>query len=239
MNMDKTVTKLHILKRMLPLLLIISLGVVLYKYFGEYFTLEHLQNNKDVIFEFKNNNTLLSAFAFLLFYALATMFSLPFGTVLAILGGYLFGTLPGLIIVTIGATIGATGIFMISRYSLKDAIPKHMSKTYNKVKHNFEENEVSYLLFLRLVPLFPFAIVNILPALFKVPIRIYVFTTFFGIIPGTFAHTYLGSTFEEVNSLSGLISAKTISAFVLLGLLALIPIAIKRYKNKQQSKMSK
>jgi uncharacterized membrane protein YdjX (TVP38/TMEM64 family) len=229
----KNTKKEHRLIRLLPLIIILILGVVLYQNFAEYFTLENLQNNKETIFEYKNNYAFLSALAFIAFYAMATLLSLPFGTVLAIFGGYLFGTFWGLIIVTIAATIGATGIFLISKYSLKGAIPKHMNKIYTKVQHNFEENEISYLLFLRLVPLFPFAVVNILPALFKVPTRIYILTTFFGIIPGTFAHTYLGNAFEEVNSLSRIISAKTISAFVLLGLLALVPILVKKYKAKQ------
>jgi len=220
-------------KRRLPLLLVLTFSAFTYFMFADYFTLEALQNNKEQIFDFKNSMPLISALVFTVLYAFATALSLPFGTVLAILGGYLFGTFLGLFIVTVGATIGATAIFMISKYSLKGTIPKHLSGIYKKAKNNFEENEVSYLLFLRLVPLFPFAMVNILPALFNVPLRTYVLTTFFGIIPGTLVHTFLGSAFEEINSLSGLVSPKTLSAFAALGLLSLVPILLKKCKKKK------
>lgn len=223
------------LVRLLPLLIILLISTAIYCNFSEYFTLQVLQDNKDSIFAFKNSMPLISALIFTVLYAIATALSLPFGTVLAILGGYLFDVFHGLIIVTIGATIGATAIFLISKYSLKGAIPKNMSKMYEKAKVNFEENEISYLLFLRLVPLFPFTLVNILPALFNVSTRVYVLTTFFGIIPGTLAHTFLGSAFEEINSVSGLISPKTLLAFAALGLLSLVPIIFKRYKTKKAS----
>tara|TARA_R110000868_G_scaffold190862_1_gene434768 strand:+ start:67088 stop:67780 length:693 start_codon:yes stop_codon:yes gene_type:complete len=219
--------------RRLPLISVLIFGLLSFYLFGEYFTLENLQNNHRAIFDIKHSYPLLSALFYIVFYAVATTLSLPFGTVLAILGGYLFGTYIGLAVVTTGATIGATSIFLISRYSLKGVIPKPLEKIYNKVKNNFEEDEVSYLMFLRLVPLFPFAVVNILPALFKVPLRVYILTTFFGIIPGTFAHTYLGSAFEEVQTLSGIISPKVINGFVLLGLLALLPIVFKKLKSKK------
>lgn len=219
--------------RRLPLIAILAFSAVVYIFYGEYFSLAYLQQQREVFMAYKQANPLLSAGFYMLFYAAATAMCLPFGTVLAILAGFLFGAVWGVVIITTGATLGATAIFLISKHSLTGATPKKYNKIYNKVKVNFKENQVSYMLFLRLVPLFPFAVVNILPALFNVPTRLYVLTTFFGIIPGTFAHTYLGDAFISVTSLKGIVSPQVITAIALLGVLSLIPIFIKLYKNRK------
>jgi uncharacterized membrane protein YdjX (TVP38/TMEM64 family) len=223
--------KKNLLKnRKLPLIAILAFSVIVYFLYGEYFSLSFIQDQRENFVAYQQSYPMLTALLFLGMYAIATGLSLPFGTVLAILGGFLFGIWWGLLIVTLGATIGATAIFLVSKYSLKGVVPKRYEAPYNKVKKNFEENDISYLFFLRLVPLFPFALVNILPALFNVPTRIYIYTTFIGIIPGTFAHTYLGSAFSQITSLEGLISPQVISA-------SLIPIFIKWYKHKKAQKI--
>lgn len=223
-------------KKRLPLWGILTLSVLVYVFYGDYFSLSFIQDQRENIEALKNQNPYLSAVVYALFYATATAFSLPFGTVLAVLGGFLFGALGGLLVVTIGATIGATIIFLISKRALGGVVPKRYQKTYHKVKDKFEEDSLSYLFFIRLVPLFPFAVVNILPAFFDVKTRVYVFTTFFGIIPGTFAHTYLGDAFVEVESLQGLISPQVVTAIALLGVLAVLPIAVKYFRSKYKKK---
>lgn len=224
--------------RRLPLIAILAFSVLVYVLYGEYFSLTFIQEQRESFLSYKQAYPALTAFLFLAMYSVSTGLSLPFGTILAVLGGFLFGIWWGLLIVTFGATIGATAIFLVSKYSLQGAVPKRYKKPYDKVKKKFEENEVSYLFFLRLVPLFPFALVNILPALFNVPTRTYIYTTFFGIIPGTFAHTYLGSALSEITSLKGLISPQVIGAIALLGVLSLLPIAIKLYKNHKKAKLN-
>ena len=105
-----------------------------------------------------------------------------------------------------------------------------------KISAGFTENAFNYLLFLRLVPLFPFFLVNLAPAFTRISLRTYVLATLFGIIPGSFVYVNLGQTLGRIDSLSGLVSTETLGAFVLLGALALLPVLVKRFRGSRLKK---
>ncbi len=129
----------------------------------------------------------------------------------------------GTLLVVTGATAGATIIFIIARTSLGKTLREKAGGLYQKVEKNMKKNVVGYLFFMRLVPIFPFVLVNILPALFNISIKVFVLTTFIGILPGSAVYVYFGQQFGSINSLSDLANAEVLLAFTLLGLFALIP----------------
>lgn len=132
---------------------------------------------------------------------------------------FLFGRWLGTLVIVIGATVGATAIFLIARSAVGDTLREKASPLYKKVAINMEKNVFSYMLFICLVMLFPFFLVNIVPAHFNVLPFPYVLTTFIGIIPSTFVYASVGRELGEIDSLEDLASPYTLIAFTLLGLL--------------------
>jgi len=150
--------------------------------------------------------------------------------------GFLFGRWLGTALVVIAATTGATLAFLAARYLFADAARRRMGALGEKINAGFTENALNYLLFLRLVPLFPFFLVNLAPAFTSISVRTFVVGTLIGIIPGSFVFVNLGQTLSRIDSLSGLLSTETIAAFVLLGVLALVPVVIRRIRSARAEK---
>jgi len=227
--------KEHKVKWLLLLLFIVTIVTAYCSNLGQHLSLESIHTHKETLFDYKATYPISFAASFILVYITSTALSLPFGTVLALLGGFLFGPLVGLFHVTLGATIGASIIFMIAKSTFGEALQEKAAPFYKKVSSVFAADGISYLLFLRLVPLVPFWAANILPALLNTPFRTYFWTTFIGIIPGTFVHTYLGASLEEITTLSGLISPNILFALIMLGLLSLTPVIIKKLRERRAS----
>jgi len=226
--------------RLLPLAALI-LGAALFFAFGlhNYLTFEALREHRELLVGWVEANALLAALGYIAAYALAVVFVPPSGTVVSLAGGFVFGVVGGTISVVIGATIGATALFLATKYSIGDAARKLEGPKLRKMEAGFQENELSYMLFLRLVPLFPFWLVNIAPAFLGVSLRNYVIGTFFGIIPGAAVYVTvgagLGGIFDagEELSLSGVLTPEIIAGLLGLAVLSLLPIAYKKYKSKQ------
>ena len=161
-----------------------------------------------------------------------TALSLPGGVILSLALGLLFGRWMGTFLIVVSATIGATLIFLLTRYLIADWARARLQGNEQAVKlmDSFQDDAFNYLLFLRLVPLFPFWLVNLVPAFTPVSSRTYIMTTFIGICPGSFVFANLGQTLGQIENMGQLLSMPVIIAFSLLGLLALSPILIKRYK---------
>ena len=180
-----------------------------------------------------------SPLLFMLVYALAVAFSLPGGAVMTIAGGYMFGQILGTLSVVVAATVGATCLFLIARSALGDVLRSKAGSAVARMEAGFRENAFNYLLVLRLVPLFPFWLVNLVPAFLGVRLTTYVTGTFLGIIPGTFVFATVGAGLESVLSqggeltLSGILTPKVVTALVGLAVLALIPVAYKRIKARR------
>lgn len=235
-NADDKASK-SLVKRFLPLG-IIAIGASLFVALGgpDYINLESLKTNRDVLASIVNQNLFIAVFAFIAIYAALTAISIPGASFLSLFGGFLFGTLTGGIAIVTGATIGATLLFLAARYAIGDALTKRAGPYMQKFEQGLKENEFSYLFILRLVPAFPFFIVNFVPALFDVKIRNYIITTFFGIMPGSFVYASVGAGIGEVFDqggevkLTGLMTQpKVILPIIGLVILSLIPVLYKKF----------
>lgn len=223
--------------RFLPLIILAAAIAAAYKFgLHEYLTLDSIKAQKEEFQSLIDSRPVLAPIAFVGLYAAAVALSLPIATLLTLLGGFLFGAVQGTIMVVTAATIGATIIFLVAKTSLGTTLREKAGPLYDKVEGNMRDNAMGYLFFMRLVPIFPFVLVNILPALFNVPLRIFVITTFFGILPGSAVYVYFGQQLGEINALSDLARPELLLAFALLGVFALIPTLYTQYKNKKKEK---
>jgi uncharacterized membrane protein YdjX (TVP38/TMEM64 family) len=161
-----------------------------------------------------------------------TGLSLPGAVILTLAGGFLFGAVWGTLFVNLGATTGATLAFLASRYLLHDWVERKFGKWLGPVQQGFAQNAFSYLMTLRLIPLFPFFVVNLVSGLTRMNIGTYVAATALGIIPGSFVYAYAGRQLGTINSLKDIASPGVIGAFVLLGVLALVPSLYKKWSGK-------
>ena len=201
-----------------------------------YLSLDSIKANRDALLRFTESHFAAAVVIAFLAYLAATAFSLPGGLILSLTMGFIFGKWVGTLIVVCAATIGATILFLAARYIFADALRKRLGALGEKINAGFTENAFSYMLFLRLVPAFPFFLVNLAPAFTSIPLRTFVLATFIGIIPGTFVFVNLGETLGRIESLSGLVSWETFGAFALLGVFALIPILVKKIKSGRAQK---
>jgi len=224
------------LKRLIPLL-ILALVLALFFMFdlGRFLGFDALAEHKAWLSAWVAAHGTLAPLLYILLYIAVVAFSLPGGLVMTISGGLLFGAIAGGLYAVIGATIGATALFLIAKSSLGDFLLAKAGGAVKKMQAGFADNALSYMFVLRLVPLFPFFLVNLAPAFLGVPLRVYVIATFFGIMPATFvfalAGSGLGSVLEQGGdiALSGVMTPEIMAAFAGLALLALVPVAYKRF----------
>lgn len=228
--------KIKNLKRWLPLIVITLLMVIAYASgLHEKISLQVIQENKAAMLNIVAERPIITALGFMAVYIIFVALSLPAATLLTLMGGFLFGVWLGTLYVVTAATIGATIIFFIAKTSIGATLREKAGGIYERIEGNMKENATGYLLFMRLIPAFPFFLVNIVPALFNVKPRIFILTTFFGIIPGSFVYVNLGRQLADIESLNDLVSIQTLLAFSLLGLFALIPTLYKQLKNRKAS----
>ena len=184
---DMTMGATDWLKRLWPLLALVGLAaVVVAMGWHQYLSLEHLAANRESLRTLLHEHYVLALAAFTALYAVTVALSIPGGVVLTIAGGFLFGWLVGGALSVVGATIGATAVFLVARSALRDVLVAKAGPKLQRFTDGFREDALSYMLFLRLVPVFPFWLVNLAPGLLGVSFGTYVLTTFIGIIPGTF-----------------------------------------------------
>jgi uncharacterized membrane protein YdjX (TVP38/TMEM64 family) len=167
-------------------------------------------------------------------YIAVTALSLPGATILTLAGGFLFGTLPATIFVNLGATVGATLAFLAARYVLRDWVERKFGRWLEPLQEGFAKNAFSYLMTLRLIPLFPFFAVNLVSGLTRMNVGTYAAATALGIIPGSFVYAYAGRQLGTLNSLREIASPHVLGAFVLLGVLALSPIVYRKLRTKSE-----
>ncbi len=193
-----------------------------------YLTLETIKAHRDALLLYTQQHFAASLAIAFLVYAGAVAFSIPGGLLLSLTMGFLFGRWVGTVLVVAAATVGATLVFVAARYIFADAARKRLGDVGKRINAGFTANAFQYMLFLRLVPLFPFFLVNLAPALTTIPVRTYALATLIGIIPASFVFVNLGESLSRIESLESLVSAQTLGALALLGLLALLPVAWKR-----------
>ena len=181
----------------------------------------------------------LALLAFAGIYTFVVAISVPGAVILTLLGGYLFGIVAGTLIVVLSATAGACLLFIATKTAFKEILSKKAGPSVKKMEAGFQENALSYLLFLRLVPLFPFWLVNIVPALLDIPLRTFALGTSLGIIPGTFVYVLIGNglhhLFEQnkTPNLSIIFEPNILAPLIGLSLLSVTPILYKKLKKNK------
>jgi len=226
------------LKRLWPLALLAA-GLTAFFVFDldSYLSFDTLRDNRSLLLRWTADNRLLAVLAYMGIYTTVVAFSLPGGTVMTLAGGFLLGTVTGTAATVVAATVGATILFVAAKTALGDLLRAKAGPAIRKMEAGFRENELSYMFALRLLPLFPFFVVNLAPAFLGVSLRSYVIATLFGIIPGTFVYASLGSgvgaVFDEGGTPDLGIIFRLEILLPLLGLaaLAMIPVVYKRIKS--------
>ena len=239
--------------RFLPLILLGAASAALIASGAHhYLSVENLLASRDYLQTRIEAHRLLALAVYALVYIGAVALSLPGALLLTITGGFLFGGLVGGAATSVAATIGATLIFLAARTSLGVFLRNRAGPWLTKLSAGFERDAASYMLFLRLVPVFPFWLVNLAPALLGAPLRTFVWTTFVGILPGTFAYSFAGAGLDSVAAaqkqafeaclatgaldckahiyLNQLVTKELIFAFAALGVVALIPVLLRRWR---------
>ena len=224
--------------KLLVFLLFCSIGVIFFLLDGQqWLNLEALKQNRNTLLNYAEQHYVLLYLACGLLYIVMTALSLPGGSILSLALGLLFGRWMGTLLIVISATIGATLVFLLARYLIADWARERLQGNEQAVKimDAFQTDAFNYMLFLRLVPLFPFWLVNLAPAFTQVSSRTYIITTLVGIIPGSFVFANLGQSLGQIESAEHLLSIPVLMAFTLLGILALAPVLVKKYKAIQSS----
>jgi len=222
------------MRKILLLIIIVAIFVLL-KIYGllDYLTLENLKTYKTIIEEYVKNNFFMASLAYICLYIFVAAFSIPGASVLSLAGGYFFGFTFGLFYVNFSAVVGATLAFLIARYIAGDYVHKKYGEKLRKFNEELEKNGYLYLLTLRIIPVFPFFLVNIFSALTSVKLFTYVWTTTLGIFPASIVFTYAGTTLEKVKTLNDVMSKEFLFALIFLGLLFQIPNMINRFRKKR------
>lgn len=227
-------------RRLAPLALL-ALAIAAFFVLGldRYVTFEALRENRAVLRDFVAAHPLLAPVAYMAIYAAAVAMSLPGGAIMTLAGGFLFGAILGTFYVVVAATLGATCLFIIARGAVGDILRAKAGPFVRKMEAGFQDNALSYLLVLRLVPAFPFWVVNLVPALLGVRLATFVLGTAIGIIPGTFVFATFGAGLGGIFDAGGEVSLKAvltpeiIAGLIGLAVLALTPIALKQLKARR------
>lgn len=225
------------IKRYLPISILI-IGLVLFFYFKlyQYFTFSTLQQHRVELINWTQHYYFLTVIIFCLSYIAAVALSFPGATLLTLMGGFLFGTVLGSVFVILSATIGACLIFLATKTAFGDVLAKKAGPFVKKFEQGFKENAFSYLLILRFVPLFPFWLINIIPALLNVNLRIFFVTTLIGIIPGSVVYVSVGSGLgvifdsNQQPNLSIIFEPHILLPIIGLAILSFVPIFYKKIK---------
>ena len=211
------------------------IAVILFFYFDlqRFLTLAALKANRQTLLDYYAGHKPIMVAGFMAIYIVQTALSLPGAAILSLAAGAIFGSIMGTIYANIAATLGATVAFLVTRYLLRDAVLNKFGSKLEGMNRELETRGFNYLLFLRLVPLFPFFLINLAAGLTRLPLRTFFFGTMLGIIPGGFVYVNAGASLATIDSLSGIASPRVLGSFALLGLFALVPVLYTKLKSKQ------
>jgi uncharacterized membrane protein YdjX (TVP38/TMEM64 family) len=248
-------------RRLLPLAAIAAIAATIIALgWQRELSLENLIRHRATIDAFTAAHGLAAIAAFIALYIAVVALSIPGAVFLTIAGGILFGTIITGLAVIVGATAGATIIFLITKSALGEFLVRRAGAVVGKIADGFRADAFSYLLFLRLVPIFPFWLVNLVPAICGVRLPTFVTATALGIIPGTFAFAFFGAGLDSAIAaqeaaykaclaagnadchlafdLKAAATPQLITALAALGIVALVPIVIKRVRTARASNAS-
>ena len=206
------------------LLILIMLTIIAFFFYDiqQYATLNYIKAKQQNIFEYYKQNVFFVLLLFIFLYILVTALSLPVATFLTLLGGALFGFSTGLIIVSFASTIGATLAFLMARFLAQNYVQKYYKKQLSKINKKFKSEGAFYLFALRLVPVFPFFIINVVMGLMTIKTWTFYWVSQLGMLPGTIVYVYAGTQLAQIETFSDITTPSMLIAFGLLGIFPLI-----------------
>jgi len=221
-------------KKILISLILIGAIAIFYSFdLQRFLTLKSLKENRQTLMLTYQTHRTPFIIGFILIYTTQTALSLPGAAILTLAGGAIFGAVMGTIWVNIGATTGALLAFLLARTLLRDWVLKQFGQRMLSLDNGLNENGLSYLLFLRLVPLFPFFLVNLACGVTGLSIKTYLIGTMIGILPGSFIYANAGASLASIESISQVASMRVLVSLALLGLFALIPAMYRRVESRR------
>ena len=188
----------------------------------DYLTLESLKGQKDTFISFYSENTGLTMIVYTLAYIAVTGLSLPGAAIMTLAGGAIFGVFLGTVIVSFSSSIGATCAFLVSRYLLKESVQKKFGDKLSSINEGIEKEGAFYLFTLRLVPAFPFFMINLVMGITPIKTAVFFVVSQLGMLPGTIVYVNAGTQLAKVESLGDILSVQLIGSFVLLGVFPLL-----------------
>ncbi len=215
----------------------ILLGASLFYFIGpgDSLNLEWLKDNQEPLETFYQANSLTVMVGFVALFLVIGLFLLPGATLLSIFSGAVFGLPLGPLLVSLGSTLGAVLAFFVARYILRDWVEERFGERLNPIHEGLCENDIHFMLVLRLVPLFPFFLVNIAMGVSPISWKVFMVGTLLGKLPATWIYANAGSRIASLQSISEITSPGMLGALTLLGLLILTPVIYKQMQKPQKT----
>ncbi len=216
-------------KIIIGLMVIVIIGIMIYEHteLGKIITFDNFMKNKEKLHYYVQKNYIGTVIIYILAYAIIS-FGIPGAAILALVGGFIFGTTKGTIYINIGATIGATASFLLSRYIIGSWIQSQYKDKIIRINKQIKENGANYFLTARFIPIVPFFLINLLGGLTTIPLRTFIWTTSLGIIPVDIVYAYAGSNIENIHSLNDVLSTKVILTLSLLAIVPMLSSSLKK-----------
>jgi uncharacterized membrane protein YdjX (TVP38/TMEM64 family) len=222
-------------RKKLIILAIAAILIALFFYFDlpKYLTLDALKANRTALSEIYLEHKFAVVSLFITLYIIQTALSLPGATIFSLAAGAIFGAVTGTVYTVTAASVGAALAFLATRYIFQDAVRNKLGPGLDKLNRELNREGINYLLFVRLVPLFPFFMINLAAGLTNIRLRTFFLGTLFGIIPGSFVYCNAGASLASINSLSDIASPRTLGSFALLGLFSILPVLYRKIKSRR------
>lgn len=224
---------MHRKKIILLLCALVAVGLFFYFDLPRFFTLAALKANRQLLLAYYGDHPGRTILGFMLLYIVQTILSLPGAAIMSLAAGAIFGPLFGTIYASLAATTGATLAFLVYRYLLRDFVLSRFGSRLAGINRELELRGLNYLLFLRLVPIFPFFIINMAASLTDLPLRTFVLGTIIGIIPAGFVFVNAGASLATIDAFADVASPRVLGSLALLGLSALLPALYNRYMRRK------
>ncbi|MEH0758259.1 TVP38/TMEM64 family protein [Vibrio sp. 16] len=222
-------------KKLILGIVLVALIAFLAMNFGQYLTLENAKAQQLALSDYISENFVFAALTYFFAYVAITAFSIPGAAVVTLLGAALFGFWTSLLLVSFASTIGATLAFLSSRFLLRDWVQGKFGDKLSAINQGVERDGAFYLFSLRLIPVFPFFLINLLMGLTPISVARFYFVSQLGMLPGTAVYLNAGTQLAQIESLSGIVSPSVLASFALLGL---FPVIAKWVMNKIKSSPS-
>lgn len=227
----KTIKKIAVV-----VVIIIAIAVFKIFDFGRYLSLSHIKASQTKFAALYAEHQITVIAVYMLIYILVTALSLPGAAVMTLAGGGLFGFVVGTIVVSFASTIGATLACLVSRFLLRDWVQKKFEDKLKAINEGMQKEGIFYLFTMRLIPVFPFFVINLVMGLTKIPLLVFYWVSQVGMLPGTMVYINAGKELAKIESLSGIMSPGLILSFALLGI---FPITVKKLMAFYRSKWMK